>query len=164
MDDWVTVDDWVICMYREYLLVEIYFGYTSTRLTLITCVSLLGQRYCRKLYQCNFLCWLKFVHNLHVVCCCSGYNTCIYKCLIIFLSRLRRGKTLVTAGHVTLENPQIWGKIKLVLREGWQRSALKFIEIFPNNIVILVATWDYYKNSTMSRSFTDNKLQEMKSN
>jgi CRISPR/Cas system CSM-associated protein Csm3 (group 7 of RAMP superfamily) len=27
-----------------------------------------------------------------------------------FLSRLRRGKTLVTAGHVTLENPQNLGK------------------------------------------------------
>jgi hypothetical protein len=27
-----------------------------------------------------------------------------------FLSRLRRGKTLVTAGHVTLENPQNLGE------------------------------------------------------
>ena len=37
------------------------------------------------------------------------------------------------------------GGIKIVLREGWQRSALKFIKIFPNNIVILVATWDHIK-------------------
>jgi hypothetical protein len=36
--------------------------------------------------------------------------------------------------------PKICGEIKIVLTEGWQRSALKFIEIFPNNIVILVAT------------------------
>jgi hypothetical protein len=30
-------------------------------------------------------------------------------------------------------SPKIWGEIKIVLREGWQRSALKFIEIFPIN-------------------------------
>jgi hypothetical protein len=39
--------------------------------------------------------------------------------------------------------PKIWGKIKIVLREWWKRSALKFIEIFPHSIVILVAICDY---------------------
>jgi hypothetical protein len=31
-----------------------------------------------------------------------------------------------------LKIPKIWGEIKIVLREGWQRSAIKFIEMFPN--------------------------------